>query len=212
MSWSIEDKSESRYLDPDLQKMQYALQDAIHKKIILFCSSIDEGMNATDTTYPGKVHGCIKIGASTVEGNKLSWVSTKNSNFLAPGDGLPLMSNSWDNSYHGSVGSSVSTALAAGLAADLLYCERLMKADQPIDNINPQGGEGTEEVDNLRQLKKMEKAFQYISQGTQEEKFLHVSDHLEFDPEKVAWDEQSRPKETEITKDKLKVLMKNLSG
>ena len=171
MSWSIDTSKPHT-------RLENAIMEANKKRIIMFCASIDEGVTALDNTYPGKMDSCIKIGASTGTGAKLSWVSDHD--FLFPGEvPKPAASetNLWTSSHVGSSGSSVSTALAAGLAGVLLYCDRLAGTlPIPIDP-NPSGREGTvsttnkanseiEKVDPLRHLSNMSIAFTYLSRGT----------------------------------------------
>lgn len=142
MSWYIKEGHTA--------SLDTALRDAVLKNIVLFCSSIDEGATSTDKTYPSKVQDCIKIGASTDTGARLSWVSA-DSDFLLPGDYRhgsigddshdlssqktgSSASAAWAQSTdegHGSFGSSVSTALAAGLAGTLLFSDRLYRATCP---------------------------------------------------------------------------------
>ncbi|CAK7209195.1 hypothetical protein SEUCBS140593_000413 [Sporothrix eucalyptigena] len=131
MSWSINGRD-------ILNKLEDALREAARQQIVMFCASIDEGPSTADTTYPGKAGSCIKIGASTGTGAKLSWVSDSNSQFLLPGE-VPIKksadSSRWSQGqqqnppYMGSFGSSVSTALAAGLAGVLIYTDRLLESD-----------------------------------------------------------------------------------
>ncbi|KAK4225133.1 hypothetical protein QBC38DRAFT_457589 [Podospora fimiseda] len=123
MSWSINPRPETT------KGLEEALNAASGDKIIMFCSSIDEGPTTMlDTTYPGKSGKCIKIGAATGFGTKLSWVSEANSDFLLPGESLQPAADLklWGDHHPGSFGSSVSTALAAGLAGVILYCDRLV--------------------------------------------------------------------------------------
>lgn len=80
MSWSISDGRSS------VTKLEEAIKAANNANITMFCASVGEGA-ATDNAYPGKYHRCIKIGASTGNGDRLSWVSDSNSDFLLPGQG-----------------------------------------------------------------------------------------------------------------------------
>lgn len=137
MSWSISGRNVH-------DRLEEALREAARQQIIMFCASIDEGPSSVDKTYPGKTGNCIKIGASTGTGAKLSWVSESNSQFLLPGEAphqTAAESGRWSQSqqqhppYMGSFGSSVSTALAAGLAGVLMYCDRLLESE----NVNTNG-------------------------------------------------------------------------
>ncbi|CAK7226324.1 hypothetical protein SCUCBS95973_006163 [Sporothrix curviconia] len=150
MSWSINGRD-------ILSKLEDALREADRQKIVMFCASIDEGPSTADTTYPGKAGNCIKIGASTGTGAKLSWVSDSNSQFLLPGE-VPTHKSADTNRtpYMGSFGSSVSTALAAGLAGVLIYTDRLLDSENmstgssdvrsPSEGVSP--GIGSAEMAN----------------------------------------------------------------
>ncbi len=69
MSWSITVNSAKQ------TSLDSALTEAQTNKIVMFCSSIDEGPTARDLTYPGNHGQVIKIGAATAKGGRLSWVS-----------------------------------------------------------------------------------------------------------------------------------------
>ncbi|KAK1252160.1 hypothetical protein MKX08_003347 [Trichoderma sp. CBMAI-0020] len=188
-------------------------------RIVMFCSSIDEGATAIDHTYPGRNKNCIKIGACTGTGTKLSWVSDAHSDFLVPGEAnhLTLDSELWNQHHIGSFGSSVSTALAAGLAGVLLYCDRLIETpkesiDSTDTNAMPDAlgkVKSSKAVDYLRSQGLMTEAFQRLSKGT--EKFLQIWDYLRpEDIETLIWNEQSHPDETNQTKSKIQDFMKQL--
>lgn len=170
MSWSIDSNTSITELDK-------ALTAAEEANIIMFCASIDRGPTVTDQTYPGRNKNCIKIGASTAKGNRLTWVSKEDSDFLAPGEGIqPAETHLWSQQSE-PFGSSVSTALAAGLAGVLLYCDRLLLE-------KPKAGERYKEpVDLLRLKGNMQKVFSNIAKG--ESLFLEVTDYF---PQKVGRD------------------------
>ncbi|KFA70874.1 hypothetical protein S40288_09923 [Stachybotrys chartarum IBT 40288] len=170
MSWSIRSNS-------DLSALHRALKTAKDdKKIIMFCSSSDEGAADKDNTYPAKTKTCIKIGASTSTGTKLSWVSKENVNFLLPGDLLMSDARHDDDpvmnpfASPGTSGSSVSTALAAGVAGSLLYLDRLARGV----------GESLEKrsEEPLKQLGAMDDALGSLSE---------VIDNLKFVDARKAW-------------------------
>ena len=217
MSWSIKASGV-------LTGLENALQAAVNERIIMFCASIDEGATAIDRTYPGKEGNCIKIGASTGTGAKLSWVSESNSSFLVPGEAPQQASEptAWSHPHLGSFGSSVSTALAAGLAGVLLYCDRLIET--PKTPIVPLGAGGMpmtpgrshnfKEVDFLRSTGKMVEAFKYLSKGTELNKFPQVWDYLPVASaaEPLVWNTKSYPDQTVKTKLKLEDFMKRVKS
>ncbi|KAF4467266.1 Peptidase S8 S53 subtilisin kexin sedolisin [Fusarium albosuccineum] len=166
--------------------LKEALNRAVNANIVMFCPSIDEGATNMDKTYPGANKKCIKIGASSNTGARLSWVSA-DSHFLIPGDshqGLVGDGDTFDDSddarataraeaaaateapwapgsraKEGAFGSSVATALAAGLAGSLLFSRGLVSKD----------------FDSRRQ-KYIQRTFKNLSQNTGT--FLQVWDHV----------------------------------
>lgn len=116
MSWSIGSNL-------PLCELEAALDEAHKERIIMFCASIDEGPTAVDRTYPGKNANCIKIGASTWSGARLSWVSESNSQFLLPGEAPPLKtaaslaSSLGKKSVAGGSNTVAATASSAAAAA-----------------------------------------------------------------------------------------------
>jgi hypothetical protein len=208
MSWSI---NTSRILS----RLNTALQQATKEKIIMFCASIDEGATTYDNTYPGNWASCIKIGACTGTGAKLSWVSEPHSNFLLPGEVPQSASepNLWNNPHMGSFGSSVSTALAAGLAGVLLYCDRLTETPKVEPEPDPSEREGAsrtqdlKKVDYLRNMNNMDTAFKFLSRGTEYHKFPQVWDYL---PKDLKWSKKSWPDETDKAKESLGEFMRRL--
>lgn len=201
-----------------LERLQKAIRAALDENIILFCASTDDGANAIDMTYPGKSRDCIKIGASTGAGAKLSWVSEENSDFFLPGDALRPDSEASLRSHHpqGSFGSSISTALAAGLAGVLLYCDRMLATSGGAAHargqahteevvLSPGGTKKNkqESVEFFRNLAKMRDAFSTLSRGSA--KFVQVWDHLPTGT--LKWNSKSYPDETEETRKKVEVFM-----
>lgn len=194
MSWYI--KEDERGL------LDEALQLAAGRKIIMFCSSIDEGATDTNTTYPGKIVNCIKIGASTDTGARLSWVSS-DCHFLLPGDARhgrvrdgmfrgsqkseSISSDSWSQGTmerHGHFGSSVSTALAAGLAGTLLFSERLGRL-KFYDRLRHKFDRPGQDKDNLlRDSSHMRRALTSLST----DKFIHWNKFPEMGSEPWVWD------------------------
>jgi hypothetical protein len=197
MSWSIRSKE-------PLNLLINALNKASSEKIISFCASIDEGAAAIDNTYPGKVEACIKIGASTGTGSKLSWVSERESDFLLPGEAL----HHGSDIHAGTFGSSVSTAIAAGLAGVLLYCDRLIDLKEPSAAQKYNKNDPERPLDKLRNTGSIRAAFKKLSSGTELNKFPQVWDH--FPSGNLQWNDGAYPKETEDTFKILKEFMKKL--
>ncbi|KAI1080675.1 peptidase S8/S53 domain-containing protein [Whalleya microplaca] len=174
MSWSIDTTATYKDLDT-------ALENAAKQGIVMLCSSIDNGPNAVDNTYPSKTGRCIKIGASTGKGTILSWVTKDRNIFLAPGEGIqPIESHMWPQGSD-PIGSSVSTALAAGLAGVLLYCDRLLstRKDEPAaKHLMPPISAQNRGIDVLRYSNNMKIAFGNLSTGPDNEQFLQVWDYF----------------------------------
>lgn len=175
MSWSID-------TIVDIPVLETAFENAEKANIVMFCAAIDRGPNVTDQTYPGRSKKCIKIGASTAKGNRLTWVSEKDSDFLAPGEGIqPAETQLWSQQSD-PFGSSVSTALAAGLAGVILHCDRLLKGEPKV------GKRPKDFVDHLRKKGNMRKVFENLSLNTN--RFLEVTEKF---PKKVGrdkWDDR----------------------
>ncbi|KAK3947892.1 hypothetical protein QBC32DRAFT_328222 [Pseudoneurospora amorphoporcata] len=186
MSWSIHSGGST------IKELESALKKAIDKKIVMFCSSIDEGPMVDDNTYPGRTGHCIKIRASTGDGARLSWVSANNSDFLLPGDESVHVKRQNGQSGTGSRrgygsevpagGSSmVSTALASGLAGVLLYCDRLTRSSMAPSEL-------ALGLNDLQSLAAMRRAFKTMAAKSEDHKFLRV---WKFVP--LHWDSPVKP-------------------
>ncbi|KAK1779759.1 hypothetical protein QBC45DRAFT_325176 [Copromyces sp. CBS 386.78] len=209
MSWSIHSGGST------IKELESALKKAVDKKIVMFCSSIDEGPMVDDNTYPGRTGHCIKIGASTGDGARLSWVSANNSDFLLPGDESVHVKRQNGQSGTGSRrgygsevpagGSSmVSTALASGLAGVLLYCDRLTRSSMAPS-------ESALGLNDLQSLAAMRRAFKTMAAKSEDHKFLRVWKFVPLhweSPHDLKWNTDSHPKDTEETR---KVLMEFLN-
>ncbi|KLU81870.1 hypothetical protein MAPG_00951 [Magnaporthiopsis poae ATCC 64411] len=216
MGWSINTSVK-------IPALHEALQAVEHARIIMFCASIDEGAKASDNAYPARAStSCMKIGACTVDGDKLSWVSEENSKFLLPGD-APISAagdkDQWSPHRHLLAGSSVATARAAGLAAALLYCDRLIGAPRAkiflpqSTNFTFQMGPGRgirnhKEVDLLRSNDKITETFSGLSSGSNH-KFPQLWQHLP-DIQNLEWDSRAHPTDTNETKPTLDAFMRHL--
>lgn len=122
MSWTIEKTTE--YLREG-NALARQLEEAENNKIVMFCSSSDQGILSSGEFYPHASKKCIKIGAATEDGYGCSFLD-KEVDFLFPGKNIPFKwersdeeTSTWSES-----GSSFATALAAGLGAILLYAYR----------------------------------------------------------------------------------------
>ncbi|KAK1757348.1 hypothetical protein QBC47DRAFT_399689 [Echria macrotheca] len=107
-----------------------ALQRAIDRNILMFCSSGDSG-HTGDMFYPAgfRPETVIKIGAANPTGLPYDWAgSLERLDFIFPGVEVVQQH---DNKPSGigklkaETGSSVATALGAGLAALVMYCARI---------------------------------------------------------------------------------------
>ncbi|PYI24833.1 subtilisin-like protein [Aspergillus violaceofuscus CBS 115571] len=193
MSWSINSNRALTHLND-------AIGRAEKNQIIMLCSAIDQGSHVRDNTYPGKNKNCIKIGASTVTGERLGWVSKDACDFLLPGENVSLPRRRSSSSSQsgptahpqaGPYGSSVSTALAAGLAGALLYCERLLTG--PAPEAGTTSSTTSDPVlpyrDQLRGLGQMKVAFGNLAKGG-DDKFIQVADHFREEFRSMVWNER----------------------
>lgn len=112
------------------------LKVAVRQKVLMFCSSPDEG-KFTELDYPSgpwRDH-FFRIGAARADGTVFEWTPDDGISFVLPGvdvvkeqagrtssetQSLGVTSRVADFKYE--TGSSVATALAAGLAAMIIYC------------------------------------------------------------------------------------------
>lgn len=196
MSWSIHSNGRT------YSALEAALLEAVREHILMFCSSIDEGPTAPDNTYPGKEQNCIKIGAATGNGTKLSWVSEAKSDFFLPGEAIQTSDMKvWGQTQAGVFGSSVATAVAAGLAGSLIYCERLL-ATQGTSS-------APKEIPmDLKSSSNMKNAFKNLAMGTENSKFVQPWPHLTPQDDKpLVWDENYDPDRTMATRQKLEAFV-----
>jgi len=123
MSWTIETPLSG---NKEMETFEKAVREAENKKILMFCSTSDQGSSTKEGCYPGDFgNGCVKIGAATDTGEALAWVDSKKVDFLLPGKNVPFTGNDGKVTSYES-GSSVATAVASGLAGMLLFCSRLL--------------------------------------------------------------------------------------
>ncbi|TGO47460.1 hypothetical protein BOTNAR_0524g00070 [Botryotinia narcissicola] len=159
MSWSLE---EQKPQSDAMKKLESAISNAELKHILMFCSASDQGNSATNDSFPGATNKCIRIGAATDTGKRLSWV-VEDVDFLFPGKEIPFRDH--DNKTVRESGSSVATAAATGLAAVLINCTKILG--------------GSEDNGYFREKRNIEKAFKRLSQATSKEHYPLV--YLFFD-------------------------------
>ncbi|KAI1181216.1 hypothetical protein F4777DRAFT_526353 [Nemania sp. FL0916] len=56
---------------------------------MVVCSASDHGSDAK-ASLPGSTRKCIRIGASTEDGDKCSWVHDDDYDYCFPGENVPL--------------------------------------------------------------------------------------------------------------------------
>ncbi|RKL35149.1 hypothetical protein BFJ70_g8007 [Fusarium oxysporum] len=157
MSWTIETTVSGNL---EVESLQKAIQRASAKRIIMFCSTSDQGsMTSEHRCYPGDFDGCIKIGSASNTGDAMAYVKVGSVDFLLPGSNVPFSITEGKTNLHES-GSSIATAAASGLAAFLMSSSRLVN-----DN-----------VDFFKDYGNMKTAFQNLSQSN---KFPAVNERLE---------------------------------
>jgi hypothetical protein len=121
MSWTIQTTTPD---NPDMKSLEKAIIAAHADKILMFCSTSDQGAHAPEKCYPGDWNLGLRIGGATFDGDKLTWVDNK-VDFWFPGRNVPFPADNETKTVVYESGSSVATAAASGLAAVLLYAARL---------------------------------------------------------------------------------------
>jgi hypothetical protein len=156
MSWTIEASATN---NSELRELTMAVREAAARNVLMFCSTSDEGAIFTGQCYPCDFADSIAIGAATETGELLSFVHSKNAEFLLPGNKVPLLGIEGENvSYV--TGSSVATAAASGLAGLLLLCSWFVDGDDR----------------SLNERYNMCRAFETMALDN---KFIHVQPFLE---------------------------------
>lgn len=181
MSWTVSEPQ-----DEIKTKFDEALSNAAQKKILMFCSSPDEGNYSGDhypTAYgPDKF---FRIGASQADGHAYSWISLDKVDYLFPGVDV-VQANKKDIKLRGvedrkaETGSSISTALAAGLAALVLWFV-IIGAKYSWDE-NQGGGDGLDanDVKAIQNIKAMKQAFKKLGASRESnEKFIEIWSELD---------------------------------
>ncbi|KAF9875773.1 intracellular serine protease [Colletotrichum karsti] len=174
---------------PKDDKLQDAIDFALGKGVLLFCSSGDSGHGGNAQHYPAKLRRdkVIKVGAAEPSGSPYDWAGPiEDLDFIFPGVEVVQKQKFRGQAMSTAVreiedmepktGSSVATALGAGLAALVIYCAR----------INQMFAEGEKlsdaDVSKLRKSDVMIKAirnFGMSSSDVTKNKFVDVSRKLE---------------------------------
>ncbi|KAL6695518.1 hypothetical protein J3F84DRAFT_374578 [Trichoderma pleuroticola] len=151
MSWTLPKSSAENETKDELHEI---LEVAVKRKVIMFCSSPDEG-KFTELDYPSGPWRSrfFRIGAARADGSVFEWTTEDGISFILPGvdvvkeqagrtssetQSFGVTSRVADFKYE--TGSSVATALAAGLAAMIIYCVKasimaLRIANQNLDSV-----------------------------------------------------------------------------
>ncbi|KAH6876438.1 peptidase S8/S53 domain-containing protein [Thelonectria olida] len=122
MSWTIETPVPG---NAAMKSLEAAVKAAEKKKILMLCSTSDQGSLTKDYCYPGDFDACVKVGSASNTGDAMSWVNIEKVDFLLPGTDVPFSINGGKTVSHES-GSSVATAAASGLAGVLIIASWLL--------------------------------------------------------------------------------------
>ncbi|KAL6792270.1 subtilisin-like protein [Trichoderma sp. SZMC 28013] len=189
---------------------------AVKRKVIMFCSSPDEG-KFTELDYPSGPWRSrfFRIGAARADGTVFEWTPDDGISFVLPGvdvvkeqagrtssetQSFGVTSRVADFKYE--TGSSVATALAAGLAAMIIYCVKasimaLRIANQNLDSVI--GIAITNgDLKRISEHDAMKQAFSTLGKVTPNrfiqvwEKLDVISDKLEVAQSKVLTDDEKR--------------------
>ncbi|GKZ19601.1 hypothetical protein AbraIFM66951_002875 [Aspergillus brasiliensis] len=184
MSWTVDVPQE-----PARTAFDKALSSAAAKKILMFCSSSDNG-RFTEAHYPSawSQSKLIRIGACMANGSPYDWVNPEKIDFLLPGVEVVLQNTAasvykWSGSAddkHAETGSSVSTALAAGLAA-LVFC--LVKIGvQYATETHQSDGLDANDLERLRDITVLKHAFRNLGgiSGGANDKFIEIWQALDI--------------------------------
>lgn len=140
--------------------MEKVVKNAADKKILIFCSTSDQGSQTKDYCFPGDFSDCIKIGSATDTGDAMTWVNTEKVHYLLPGVNIPFPSSKSKTETHNESGSSVATAAASGLASLLIFASWLLNEKDIF----------------FQEYRNMNQAFKNLARG---KKYLSVTELLE---------------------------------
>ncbi|KAK4077874.1 uncharacterized protein Triagg1_3568 [Trichoderma aggressivum f. europaeum] len=213
MSWTLPKSSAENETKDELHEI---LDLAVKRKVIMFCSSPDEG-KFTELDYPSGPWRSrfFRIGAARADGTIFEWTPDDGISFVLPGvdvvkeqagrtssetQSFGVTSRVADFKYE--TGSSVATALAAGLAAMIIYCVKasimaLRIANQNVDSVI--GIAITNgDLKRISEHDAMKQAFSTLGKVTPNrfiqvwEKLDAISDKLEVAQSKVLKDDEKR--------------------
>ncbi|UKZ59551.1 uncharacterized protein TrAtP1_000852 [Trichoderma atroviride] len=193
MSWTLPKSSPDNETEDELHEI---LKVAVRQKVLMFCSSPDEG-KFTEVDYPSgpwRDH-FFRIGAARANGTVFDWTPDDGISFVLPGvdvvkeqagrtssetQSLGVTSRVADFKYE--TGSSVATALAAGLAAMIIYCVKASIMAIRIAYPNPESVIGIAITnDHLARISKhdaMKQAFSTLGKVTPN-RFIQVWEKLD---------------------------------
>jgi hypothetical protein len=193
MSWTINDPrkrasilaanqdltSTERKKSPEelaIKPLQEAIDKAVEKNIIMFCSAADDIQLVGRDTLPfsGAPNHIIRIGSATPQSQRdPASGDAKSISYFLPGNQVAEAQRPHSTKplvYHN--GSSVSTALGAGLASLIMYCNNYMGS---YYDFTPKGRDQLRSRDfqiwsqSLRKHGNMLKAFNNIGTFTEHE-------------------------------------------
>lgn len=123
MSWTIDNINDTA----TVQNLTTAINEAVERGILIFCSASDQGPNDT-ALYPADCNrdNSFLIGTATASGQAWKWNGASHVDYILPGKDLDVQIG--DDLFDQRLervcesGSSLATALASGLAALVLDC------------------------------------------------------------------------------------------
>lgn len=115
-------------LDPGKDNMEWWVNKAREKGVIIVCSTHDEGTRSP-TSYPAewKQQGILVITACDEYGRLLRDIDEKQYDYMVQGQNVAAGVIPFVESSDYLTGSSVSTALAAGLSSLILTCSKVAR-------------------------------------------------------------------------------------
>ncbi|QYS99615.1 ANK_REP_REGION domain-containing protein [Trichoderma simmonsii] len=193
MSWTLPKSSAENETKDELHEI---LDMAVKRKVIMFCSSPDEG-KFTEFDYPSGPWRSrfFRIGAARADGTVFEWTPDDEISFVLPGvdvvkeqagrtsseaQSFGVTSRVADFKYE--TGSSVATALAAGLAAMIIYCVKVSIMALRIANPNMDSVIGiavtSDDLKRISQHDAMKQAFSTLGNVTPN-RFIQVWEKLD---------------------------------
>ncbi|KAI0466816.1 peptidase S8/S53 domain-containing protein [Xylaria cf. heliscus] len=128
MSWAI--NAWTPPYDTAFSQLDEELKKAADDGILMFASARDQGEVNEEHLFPGiRGSDCIRVGAASDEGDKLTGVNQNWVHFLVPGKEIGFYADG-SGSYFTETGSWLANACAAGLAGALLFADRVLGVDK----------------------------------------------------------------------------------